>query len=236
MRTTQFDKHEFIEALMLILHEFLLRNKPNAIRSSPTEKEKRAMNILFSANNIIECIDQINFTIEMLSGFRKRDKGLMNRHDYVIFMIENFYLRITSILDRALRFTNLVFEIGLQDRECRVSEIIKDHQIRGTQLKILIEKLNKFTEEYRNERNQVAHSERFKDDLLTDIEGFYILQDIDESKEFNGFNNFFKNRADRYIAEKKIEFKEIAMKIENLIHEFFDVISPFVKSNLDKYI
>lgn len=236
MRTTKFDKHELMQVLTLIMREFLSRNKPNEIGSNPSKKEKRAANILFSANNIIECTDQINFSIELLSGFRKRKNGIMNRHDYVVFMVENFYLRITSILDRALRFTNLVFEVGLLDRECRVSEIIKDHQIRGTQIEIIIEKLNKFTEEYRNTRNQVAHSERFNDVALTDVEGFYILLDKDESNDFNGFNNFFKIEVDQYILKKKIEFKEITLKIEDLIHELFDVISPFVKLNLDKYI
>ena len=235
MRTTQFDKHKMIQLLTPIMRDFISRQKPDKIISNPTGKEKRAGDILFSATNITECIDQIYFTIEMLSGFRKKKNGKMNRHDHIVYMIENFYLRITSTIDRALRFSNLVFEIGLPERECRESTIIKNHKIRGTQVEKTLHELNKFTNEYRFMRNQVAHSERFHDNELSHMEGFYYLLETDESNNFKKYNIHYKIEADHYVIKKKNEFKEIVRQLEKLINEFFDALTPIIKISLSKY-
>ena len=82
--------------------------------------------ILLYASNITECLDQINYTIDLLSGYKSKKDSTMNRYDYIVFILENFYLRITSIFDRILRFTNVVFEIGLPEKECKASTIIKN--------------------------------------------------------------------------------------------------------------
>lgn len=100
---------KLIQSLISILHDYISRLQTRKTVSSTTPKEKYAYDILLSTTNIIDCLEQLHFTIEMLSGYRKRKNTKMNRHDYIVFMIENFYLRIISIHDRTLRFTNLIF-------------------------------------------------------------------------------------------------------------------------------
>jgi hypothetical protein len=125
MKTTGFDKHEIVKLIMPNVTDYMLRQAPDKILTKASLKETIAIEILLEVGKISECIDQIYFSINMLSGFRKKKKSIMNRHDYIVFMIENFYLRITSIFDRALHFTNLIFDIGLPEKECRESTIIK---------------------------------------------------------------------------------------------------------------
>jgi hypothetical protein len=235
MRTTQFDKHKLIQMLMPITRDFISRQAPDKIINNPTEKEKRARDILLSANNITECIDQIHFTIELLSGFRNKKNGKMNRYDYIVYMIENFYFRITSIFDRALQFSNLIFEIGLPEKECRESTIIRNDKIKETPVEKSLSGLNKFTNEYRFIRNQVAHLKRFDVKELSIVEGFYYLLETEESIKFLQYENLYKKKIDQYVIRKKKEFKEIAKQTEKLVHEFFDTMVPYVKVILDKY-
>ena len=235
MRVSGLDKHELIEILMPTVTAFIARQTPKKIASPASLKENRAIEILLSASKISENLDQIYFTIDLLSGYRKRKSSIMNRHDYMVFMLENFYLRITSILDRALRLTNLVYEIGLPERECRESTVIKNLKIKGTDVEKTLKKINKYVNEYKPIRNQVAHQSTFHDDELNSIEGFYILVDQDYTDDIYRFGHHYKTKADRYVAKRKTELKEVAENMKILVSEFFSALITVVKKDLNRY-
>lgn len=235
MRVSGLDKHELIEFLMPTVSGFIARQTPEKIINPPSLKENRSIEILLSANKISESLDQIYFTIEMLSGYRKGKTSKMNRHDYIVFMLENFYLRITSIFDRILRFTNLVYEIGLPEKECRESTIIKNLKIKGSAVEKTLNKIHKYVNKYKPIRNQVAHQNTFHDDELNSVEGYYLLIDIDNSDDIKKYVHYYKTTADKYIIKRKYELKLVADNMKNLISEFFYVMIPIVKEDLNKY-
>lgn len=234
MRTTEFDKHRIITILMPTVTNFISRQKPDKIISPPSKEESKVIDIFLGVNKITECLDQINFSIEMLSGYRKKENNKMNRHDYIVFMIENFYLRITSIFDRVMRFSNLVFEIGLPERECRESTIIKNNKIRGTDVEVALKEINKFVSNFRPIRNEVAHADTFQDNELSPIRDFYFLIEQDDSDNLEKYKNIYKVRADKYIIDKKKELTESAEQIKKLTSNFFDSIAPFVELNMNR--
>ena len=121
MKITTLKNHKVVNYITPISSQYIRRHDPDnkLIKVKPTNEELLAIDFLFSIGNIMECMDQLYFTVELLSGFRKRKNSLFNRTDYIIYMIENFYLRITSIHDRCLILTNKVFDIGLPDKECK---------------------------------------------------------------------------------------------------------------------
>lgn len=233
MKTTDFENHEIIKILMPIVTEYTRRQTPEKIISKATPKESVAIDILLSFVKITECIDQINFSIDMLSGFRQKKNGIMNRHDHILFMMENFYLRITSIFDRTLLFTNLLFDIGLPDRECRESTIIKNKKVKGTKVQTELKKLSKYTNEFRQIRNQVAHSTSIQDEKLTPIQSFCFLMEQEYSHEFERYKTLYKVESDKYISEKKTELTESSEKITCMISDFFDSMIPYVKIKLN---
>ncbi|MBN1970759.1 MAG: hypothetical protein JW870_15435 [Candidatus Delongbacteria bacterium] len=232
---TDFVKHDLVLFLVTSLHDFISRQEPQRILSPPTRQEKYAEDILMSADNIIECINQIYFTIELLSGFRKRNNTKMNRHDYIVFMIENFYLRITSVFDRSLRFTNLVFEIGLPEKECRESTIIKNNKIKNTQTGETLKKLNNIIGDFKMIRNHVAHSQGFFDEKLKSVATYHFLIESNDNKEMKMYDHFIKTKADNYIKKKKSEFTKITVQFEEIISELFNNVLPIVKTNHKKY-
>jgi len=56
--------------LLPILQNYISQQKYNKIVNKPTRYEKYNIDVSPSANNIIECLDQINYSIEMLYGFK----------------------------------------------------------------------------------------------------------------------------------------------------------------------
>jgi hypothetical protein len=235
MRISGFDKHKLIISLMPIIRDYISKQSPEKIKSNPTRKEKRVMEIVLKVNTITECIDQLYFSIEMLSGYRKRKNSKMNRHDYIVFMIENYYLRITSIFDRILRFCNIVYEIGLPEKECRESTIIKNKKIKGTNIEKILNKINKFSNEFKPIRNKVAHQESFYDSKLSYVQAYYLLIEEESSDELMKYKNIYKSTSDSYVIEKKDDLLEATNRLKEMISEFFDLILPIIEQDLVNY-
>jgi hypothetical protein len=236
MRTlNRFEDLDFFKFLIPIMQNYLSHQEYDKIVTKQTSFEKYNIDVLMSASNITECLDQINHSIDMLYGYKSKKSSIMNRHDYIVFILENFLLRITSIFDRVLRFTNIVFEIGLPEKECKESTIIKNDKIKGTNLSSSMKKLDKFIEKYRYSRNRIAHSESYNEKRLTDIQGFYIVLESENNKDIERAKVFYKRIADEFVQEKKIELKKVADELEIILREFFEEITPYVKRIGEKY-
>jgi hypothetical protein len=231
----RFEKLDFFITLLPILQNYISQQEYNKIVTKPTKFERYNIDILLSANNITECLDQIHYSIEMLSGFKTKRSSLMNRHDYIVFILENFYLRITSIFDRILRFSNTVFEIGLPEKECKESTIIKNDKIKDTPLYEVLKRLNTFIDKYRFPRNKIAHSESYNEKELADIQGFYIAIESGNDHDLERYKGFYKRIADKYVVEKKNELNQITDELEKFLIDFFNEITPYVNSNGLKY-
>ena len=228
MRVKNFEKHQSIKLLMPTVREFISRQEVDKITSTASKKESFCIDTLIGINKITECLDQIYFSIELLSGFRKKKDSIMNRHDYVIFMIENFYLRITSIFDRALRLTNFIFDIGIPERECRVTTIINNTKIKGTDVATSLKALKKFSDNFKQIRNNIAHSKSFEDKDLNIIGQFYYIIDNGDPDNLKRYSHIYKTRTDNYIKDKKIELNNSANEVYELITRYLDSLTPYI--------
>jgi len=133
----------------------------------PTIRESYAIETLLSIGSIVSCVDQLYFSIDMLAGYRSSSTSdRMNRYDYIVFGIENYYLRLTSVFDRCLRLANVLFQLGLPERQCNNDSIIKNSHINGTAVAHALQELDKFTGPFRFHRNTVAHQASYKEKEL----------------------------------------------------------------------
>ncbi|MDD3281699.1 MAG: Cthe_2314 family HEPN domain-containing protein [Bacteroidales bacterium] len=230
-----FQDIDLFKYLFKILKEFFSRQISEGENIKKTNFEIYNIYVLLYAHNILECLDQVNYSINMLSGFKTKNKFNMNRHDYIVFMVENFYLRSTSIFDRILRFTNIALEIGLPEKECKESTIIKNENIKGTKLYTALKNINNFLESFRENRNKIAHSESFSEEKLNYIKSYYVALETDDFKDIEKFKKFFKFDTDEYVVDKKKEFKNIVNDLEKLLIVFFNEIAPFIYINGERY-
>jgi hypothetical protein len=111
MNITRIKDHKLVKEAYKTPREYLKKCDPSRSEMDPpyTPKESYAIDVVMSISNVISCLDQLYHSIDMLAGYRQANSK-MNRYDYIVFGIENYYLRLTSVFDRCLRLTNIILD------------------------------------------------------------------------------------------------------------------------------
>lgn len=233
MKISRLKDHALVKEASKVVQSYIRKCDPHNPELDPvaTKQERYAIEIFMSLSNVLTCIDQLYFTIDLLAGFRKNEAPKkMNRYDYILFAVENYYLRITSVDDRCLRLANIVFQLGLPERECKKSTIIKNDHVKRTPVAKALNNLAKFTEDFRCHRNTVAHEATFSEERLNKIGQFYYL--LDEDPEIREYYFGMKRRTDTFVADKKEEFRKNVIEQENFVEQFFDAVLVIFESRL----
>jgi hypothetical protein len=172
MVNTKVSKHVVAQRLFAINRAYVndavyFKQRKAHFRRPETRSENYASNILRVLGEILSALDQLHFSVELLSGFRKASAPKrMTRYDYLVFAIENFLIRFTTIHDRCLKLVNEVFELGLPDKECRSGTITRNHYVKNSKVVSCLNEINKNEEPYREDRNKVVHQMTYWDDEL----------------------------------------------------------------------
>lgn len=232
MEFSQLYKHPLANFLGLQLQPFLRRmDKYNQelrdeTKLSPKEWHNKCM--LHAIFNIIRCIDQLHYSIKKISGYRSTNEPEgVGRYDYIIYGIENYYLRITSVFDRSLRLVNIVYDFGIPERDCTQNTIICNSHIKGTSLEKILKKINKFTNDFRKQRNLIAHESTHSEEEINLLEMYSMVQQDDP--ELIKFSHIVKTNTDRFIKKKKTEFGGYLKEIEELVDELFNILLIVIK-------
>jgi hypothetical protein len=196
MKISSLKDHKLIKEASGVSVGYMRKCDPIDSSKDPkaTRKESYAIETFLSLGNVLSCMDQLHHAIEMLSGFRSQTTpSTMNRYDYIVFGIENYYLRLTSIYDRCLRLINTIFQIGIPERECRNATICDNHYIKGTGVDKALKKLDKFSQQFRFYRNTVAHESTYSEKSLNKLGAFYHV--VESDHEIERFSNYYLNFA-----------------------------------------
>lgn len=237
MKITRLKDHTLLKTASAISREYIAKCNPDVPGNDPvaTMRESYAIETLLSVGNIVSCIDQLHFSIDMLSGYRSVSAPhKMNRYDYIVFGIENYYLRLTSVFDRCLRLANVIFQLGLPERQCNNESIIKNDYIKGTSVAKALTELDKFTAPFRFHRNTVAHQGTYSEKELDQLGSYYHLAKEDDS--FERYRYLFKKKTDDFVTEKKLEYKDYLVQTENLVEIYFDAIRTAFEARLNAYV
>jgi hypothetical protein len=151
----------------------------------------------------------------------------LTRLDYIIYHLENHLIRTGMLLDRTLQFVNVIFHLGLPERECCLSTVADNHHVLATPVGTVIKELDNIIKPYRAQRNVVVHRRRYSDGALEPIEIFYVLQKSSDDL-IDDYFFLMKHMTDKVVAAKKVElnhFNELAFsKIDQLLassHQVF---------------
>lgn len=237
MKVTHLKDHSILEEATTACREYIIKCKPNNPQQDPlpTIKERYAIETLLSLGNVVGCVDQLIFSVDMLSGYKSRSMPKrMNRYDYIVFGIENYYLRLTSVFDRCLRLANVVYQLGLPERQCNNDTIIKNSHIKGTDVATSLQELDKFTGPFRYHRNIIAHQTSYTEKELDGL-GFYYFT-IEEDDNLRKYRHIYKKKADEFVLDKKVKFKGYVSNLENLVELYFDALRPVFEAKLNSFI
>lgn len=138
--------------------------------------------------------------------------------------------------DRSLRLINILYNLGLPERDCKNSTIVKNTHVKGSNIEISLKALDKFTNNFRQFRNSVAHNETYSEsDKLNTIASYYFLED-QGATEIIKFKYLYETETDKYIKDKKAEFKAYLVELEGLIVDFLNAVNTKYLSMKDKFI
>lgn len=234
MNITRINNHKLVQEAFKTPREYLKKCNPSRTELDPpyTLKESYAIDVVMSISNVISCLDQLYHSIDMLSGYRKANSK-MNRYDYIVFGIENYYLRLTSVFDRCLRLVNIIFQFGLPERECKDATIIKNEHIKDTYVAKALKNLNRFTQQFSNYRNTIAHSSTYSERKLNLLGAYYLVAEEDDG--IQDYFHFYKHGTDLYIKERKAEFKKNLDELETYVEALFDALYAPLLDKLNNY-
>ena len=190
-------------------------------------------NALISASEIITICEQLAYAVEYLSGFRARSLPSaepITRHDYIVYHLENHLIRTGSLLDRALLLVNVIFGLGVPERECRFGVVAHNEHVKPNPVAAALKSIEKTIGPYRHPRNLVVHRRRYSDEALDSIETYYALQ----KSEVNGpdedvverFFYFSKNQTDQFVASKKEELTRLNGQMFSAVSHLFGALDP----------
>ena len=237
MKLTKLKDHAAIKTVSGVARSYMAKCDPSDPSKGPpaTKRESYAIEAFLAFSNVTTCMDQLYFSIDMLSGYRKSNAAEgMNRHEYIVFNIENYYLRITSVYDRCLRLANTLFQLGLPERECKDSTVTNNLYVKGTDVAKTLKELDKFTSQFRFHRNVVAHKSNYSENELDRIGTYFVLEEEDE--EMGRYSSLYKLKADHYVKKKKTEFRDNIDQLERLVASFFDATYEPITTRLERYV
>lgn len=237
MKITRLKDHAILKIASAVSREYMAKCSPDGTGSDPsaTKRESYAIEVFLATGNVVSCIDQLYFSIDMLSGYRANSTPEeMNRYDYVVYGIENYYLRLTSVFDRCLRLANIVFQLGLPERQCNNESIIKNAHVKGTAVARALTELDKFAGPFRFHRNTVAHQSTYSEKDLDQLGSYYCLAEEDDG--FERYRDIFKRMTDNFVSGKKKEFKDHVVKLERLVEIYLDSVVSIIETRLKEYV
>jgi len=237
MKITRLKDHTILKAASAVSREYIAKCKTDNPEQDPsaTKRESYAIETLRAIGEVVDCIDQLHLSVDMLSGYKsRRVPNRMNRYDYIVFGIENYYLRLTAVFDRCLRLANATYQLGLPERQCNNDTIIKNSHVKGTPVAKPLKELDKFTEAFRFHRNRVAHQATYSEKDLYPLGAYYLLAEVDDS--WKRYHYRYKKQTDDFVTNRKAEFQRNVAKLENLVEAYLDALNAVFETRLKSYV
>ena len=111
----------------------------------PTEIEFYKGNVLFYTIHLMDLIGQINDAVELLSNYNYNVKMKnIGRGKHLTYNIENYTIRINSLLDRILQTINATFHLGFDERHVNEKVVVRNIKVTTTEIPSHFDEIKKY--------------------------------------------------------------------------------------------
>lgn len=231
----KFKENVFIKQLMNDSIEISKGRKVNVFDIEFTEKpnfseyEFYIHNTGFYTSNLLMLFRQLEFAIEFLTNYNYGKQVQANRIDHLAYNIENYIIRISSVLDRTLQVINAVFHLCIHETHVNERLILKNLKVSRTKTHIHYNKLKSVVNSYSGDRNTIVHRHSY---LHKEIRKLYLYYDEFLTKELcenDETNEPFilqrKKILTDFVVDKKKEFSKCNHDIYSQLTGLFDEMS-----------
>lgn len=160
---------------------------------------------------------QLDLAIEFLSVFDYSKKITATRADHLIFNIENYIVRLTSVHDRALQLVNAVFHLCINEEHITHGLVISNYKVtHRPEIVAKIKAVKKCLDVYAQSRHTLIHKHSYLDVDLKRVERMYMA-DLSRSKDsterIKNLRLFRARYLGDFVQKKKTEFASINSKL-----------------------
>lgn len=209
----ELEKHVFTKTLLEDVELLSINRDVNIFDvelkdANFSEYEFYIHNTGFYFFHMIQLCNQLNYAIELLTNFNYNTKNKVTRDQHLIYNVENYIIRLTSLNDRLLQLVNGVFHLTIDEKNVNERNILTNLKVSRTDFSILYKEFKKENLKYVGERNTIVHKHSYLNEKLRKIEVLYEsnflfrLNKIDvETAKF-----IRKDIITKYVKEIKSDF------------------------------
>ncbi|MGK6349661.1 Cthe_2314 family HEPN domain-containing protein [Parapedobacter sp. DT-150] len=177
-----------------------------------TEYEYYIHNTGFYCVHLLELCRQLENAVNLISNFRYDKKNEFGRVDHLVYNIENYMIRLTSLSDRVLQVINATFHLAINEKDVNERVIINNLKVARTSVAPHFNEFKKTLKDYTGERNTIVHRHSYLNKQLLKIQVFYdtqltkgILEDNDRAL---GLKEIRKTLLTKFIVDRKKEYEK----------------------------
>lgn len=181
----------------------------------------------------IERIEQAPIFIRRFPNSRFFAENSVSFYKWVNYHYANYLIMSISLYDLSLLLTNEVFILGFEPWLCNEKRVANNKQVKGTEVKNLLDKIKNEIEEYKDERNLYAHrGETPKLGFMDMLERYEFMEKTEGGLGIETSKDYLQNpllspffRRDLFRRERKELLIRMGRKIDTFIDLMFELFS-----------
>lgn len=174
---------------------------------------------------LTSAMDKAALSIEFLFHAIKPLKASSYTHaEQIQFAIENYFIRSTTIYDRALIFTNHLLDLGIADESTSHQQMVTNRHVKRYHLADPLKDLGKVCREKNIERNAIIHHRSYSED---DFDQFSMIVSANDLSKQAGKKAPFPREAvkeltNAVLSDHTADFEAHLEKIKQSLNNFLD--------------
>lgn len=151
-----------------------------------------------------------------------------SRSNYIELLIENTIIRVQSIYDRVLIFTNRLLDLGISNESINHELLVTNEKVKIHELDAKLKAIRKACNEYRLIRNTVIHHDRYTEEELNQLTLVINADHLSRQTKGKSFvdSDTLKEITQAYLSIKREDLCAYLNDIEQRINEFYDASIP----------
>ncbi|MGA2140594.1 MAG: Cthe_2314 family HEPN domain-containing protein [Verrucomicrobiia bacterium] len=192
--------------------------------------EEYIRSVLVSAGEVVGICEQLEQAAAFLMNYRATPaakKEGVTRYRHIIYHLEGYLVRTTTVFDRSLILANDVLRLGNPPRNCRRNVILNNSYVKGTVVAESLTLMEKAIDRFKPTRNLVSHRAGYSDAELHRLGIFYFVVQAKSAVVPKYIVNVATNR---YVQSKVRELRAFCGQLNRVVALLMRALAPHLDS------
>jgi hypothetical protein len=234
--------HKILKEPVDNLHSSGLFKKAEDEKYVFSELEYYNWQLAWASIQLRDLMEQLFDAATLLNNYPAKSTGITSFR-YLLYTLENWYMRCGSVEDRTINLINRVFHLGCH-KAGAADFVLRNIKVERTDVPARFRQLQKVLQEHRTVRNKIVHAESLAPDELRSLAFLYMYDDDmiarHESERFRrSVKRIRAERLSKTRQERKDQLLGINEKIIVALLPLLDVLLPIMNeqhSRLKAYL